>query len=125
MRIDELEEILGIDSLVLFLERFGGSRVYIPTPEKLKPEHQICCPAGYEAAHRLSIICGGTSIDLPIGTRLKKSEIIRRRSSGESFDTIARSLKCSRRYVVRTCSEWQDGSDSTGGDSGRRQMELF
>ena len=29
MRIDELEEILGIDSLVLFLERFGGSMAYI------------------------------------------------------------------------------------------------
>lgn len=125
MRIDELEEILGIDSLVLFLERFGGSRVYIPTPEKLKPEHQICCPAGYEAAHRLSIICGGTSIDLPIGTRLKKSEIIRRRNSGESFDTIARAIKCSRRYVIRICSECQDDSDSSGRDSGRRQMELF
>lgn len=125
MRLDELEEVVGTEALVLFLEMFGGTRVYIPTPAKLKANHPLCSPAGYETAMRLSRVAGGCSIDLPLGKGLRKLEILQRRAGGESLDSIARSLKCSRRFVLKVCSDKSEKTEAGMKARRNRQMELF
>lgn len=139
MRISELEEIMGAWALKAFLGEFGGMMIYVPRPGFLTAAHPLCGPAGFEAVYRLACAAGGGSLELPTLSRYRvmtrKREMVRRHSDGESFDTIARNMRISRRYVAMVISEWKDGrglgaderddAGTCGQEQRARQLELF
>lgn len=114
MRIEELEDIIGLDALGLLIASFGGTRLYIPSPERLKPDHKLCLNIGDVAAAALSAACGGEIIDLPVLSRYqakaRHKEIIRRRLNGESINTVAKETGCTNRLVVQVWQKYNQTS---------------
>ena len=141
MTLGELRDIMGAEALRAFLGEYGGIRVYIPAAKALTPSHPMCGVAGFEAVYALAVEFGGCAYDMPTAARFeamdRKLEILRRRAAGETFDTIARAMKISNRYVAIVCAEGRKGLDAdacatgsggTGGrpaNAGQRQLELF
>lgn len=63
--VDRLVEVLGVPGALKFAERFGGNRVYVPQPERLKPEGVLVATLGFEAAQKLAFEWRGMEIMVP------------------------------------------------------------
>ena len=63
--VDCLVEVLGVALALRFAKRFGGGRVYVPQPERLKPEGAIVATIGLEAGLRLCHEWRGLEIMVP------------------------------------------------------------
>lgn len=63
--VDRLVAVLGVVGALKFAERFGGGRVYLPQPERLKPEGAIVQTIGMEAARKLAFEWRGMEIMVP------------------------------------------------------------
>lgn len=63
--VDRLVEVLGVPDALKFAERFGGNRLYVPQPERLKPEGALVATLGYEAARKLAFEWRGMEIMVP------------------------------------------------------------
>lgn len=64
--VDRLVAVLGIVAALRFAERFGGRRVYVPQPERIKPEGPVVATIGYDAAVRLAQEWRGLEIMVPL-----------------------------------------------------------
>jgi len=60
-----LVEILGVSGALKFAEAFGGRRLYLPQPERLKPEGRIVAVVGFEAARKLAFEWRGLEVMVP------------------------------------------------------------
>lgn len=102
--LETFERVLG-DHALKFLERFGGKRLYIPTPERLKPDHRICQCLGPEKALALSREIGGQRIDVPMGRKYiwqeRNQRVIALKNQGKSINEIADIIGCSTRLVYK------------------------
>jgi Mor family transcriptional regulator len=63
--VDRLVAIIGLGAALKFAGRFGGRRVYVPQPERLKAEGPIVATIGFEAAQRLAFEWRGQEIAVP------------------------------------------------------------
>jgi hypothetical protein len=56
------------DAVALTLWAYaGGTKIYIPRPARLKPDHWLAGLLGWEAAQAVARAVGGGDIDLPLG----------------------------------------------------------
>ena len=106
--IKVFERVLG-DHTFKFLERFGGKRVYIPTPSRLSPDHCICQCLGQEKALLLSKELGGQRIEVPMGKKYiwkeRNKHVIALWREGKNINEIADIFGCSVRWVYRVLKE--------------------
>lgn len=63
--VERLVAVLGLVTALKFVERFGGVRLYLPQPERLKPEGPIVQTIGFEAARKLAFEYRGMEIMVP------------------------------------------------------------
>ena len=103
--INRLVEILGLPTALKFAKRFGGGRVSVPQPARLKPEGRIVQAIGIEAAAALSAEYRGLEIMVPRFAAYRRAErdrnILLKSSQGISARRLALEYKVSERHVYR------------------------
>lgn len=77
-RLLEVAEVIGADSALLLVEKFGGISVYVPSPEMLRRDHHLVRELGWDKAMTLCQARGGEHIDVPTlyYARAKKQRIV-------------------------------------------------
>lgn len=63
--VDRLVEVLGLAAALKFAGRFGGRSVYVPLPERLKPEGSLAGTVGFDLAQKICGEWGGQEIMVP------------------------------------------------------------
>ena len=61
-----LRRLCGVQGLCALVQRWRGQSLYVPTPDRLRPDHPIAQAVGMEAARRLSAECGGNRLTVPL-----------------------------------------------------------
>lgn len=77
-RLLEVAEVIGADSALLLVEKFGGIRVYVPSQEMLHHSHHLARELGWDKALTLCQAWGGEHIDVPTlyYAKAKKQRIV-------------------------------------------------
>ncbi len=92
----ELLQLLGETAMVALAERFGGTRLLIPTT--IAADHAIAAAIGIDAARRLVDRLAPDVIHVPLSRELRALHYRRR---GESHARIARRLGLTEGGVLR------------------------
>jgi len=109
--LGELSQILGEEQLLRFLQRFGGTVLYVP----LNPgvNHPITGVLGVRGAAKFASHFGGTTVCIPLGrkwVRAKQKKIIqglleRKATCGQ----VALRVGCTQRWVRMVEKEAREG----------------
>ncbi len=126
MRIDEFEDIMGVEAFVDLLKHFGGKRMYVP--KNPFSNHPMTLAAGWTAAQALSSALGGEYVDLPTMAKYNRLEMRRKiillRKQGLTIDAIAGKCGCGRRHVEKVCAEGREEIEATRQEFRDRQMQF-
>jgi len=97
-----LYELIGYKAVMSLIQRWGGSRIYVPMTFNSE-EHPIIQSIGLEAAEKLSWKHGGEQLSLPtnmiIANAARDHEILRMRREGKSVAAMAKKFRLSERRV--------------------------
>lgn len=102
--VDRLVEILGVVNALKFAERFGGGRVYLPQPERLKPEGAIVQLLGMDQARAIAFEWRGMEIMVPqcaAHLRAQRDAVIRAEAKSVSVKEIALKYGLTERHAFR------------------------
>lgn len=95
-------ELIGAEATAKLIERFGGTRVYVP--HSPTPGDALAQTVGVEPALKLARTFGGERVEVP-NPPPRRTRIIAMRAAGQSIESIARSLGCTRRRVFQVLAE--------------------
>lgn len=119
--LTDLAEQLGYFIAQRLVEHYGGTRVYIPHPERLPPDHPVAVRIGHPIALRLARVYGGRALQVPLAVHelrtARNRSILDCKKSGQSLAEIARRHRVTERTVCRVLA--QAGS---GGSADRCQL---
>lgn len=114
LRQKELTALIGAEATRALVAAFGGIRIYIPTPCRLRPGHRLAQALGWEAAVKLCQAYGGTH-DFKVPTcqttkrqRLKARQIRQLRAKCVPVKQIARLVHCTEKAVYEYLKRWED-----------------
>jgi len=100
--VDELTRIAGAEATAKLIDRFGGTRLYVPVAAK--PESELVAAVGMDAAVRLCRAFGGERIEVPRKHDVLRERILELGDRGLSRSAIALELKCTVRWVRHVLS---------------------
>lgn len=109
--VAHLVQLIGAEATLALVERWGGTRLYLP--ERPNPDGELWAVVGADAARYLSERYGREQIEVP-GARQWRILIYRGR--GMTHAQIARATGCTERNVRRTLARAAEGD---------RQLDLF
>ena len=120
----ELLPIIGATAIVQLIQQWGGTSVYVPTPQRLTRQHPLSTCIGYEPAQQLAEYVRGDDLAIPIGKTLasvlQRLDIAALTEQGHSAASIARRYGVTDRWVLYQRSKARDD-----GDLEERQGGLF
>ena len=100
-----LRRLCGVQGLCALVQRWRGQSLYVPTPDRLRPDHPIAQAVGMEAARRLSAECGGNRLTVPLcigALRAERDrEIWRRYMDGVPTSRLARDYGMTWRSIQK------------------------
>lgn len=102
--IGRLIDVLDEPTALKLVALLGGRRVFIPYPERLKPEGKLVAAVGYEAALKLAREWSGIEIMLPTCRHLLARErwrAIRAEPKTMPAKAVARKYNLTERSVFR------------------------
>lgn len=106
-RVEELRRLIGSSAALKLVERFGGTRVYVPARAALSQE--LVKTIGLQAAKALAREYGGDAFELPrCAARLRavrNAEIRAQYDAGKSAAALARDFILTERHVWRILAE--------------------
>ena len=98
-------ELSGLDAVMRLVQRFGGTRVYIPMPEHITPDHWLAQELGVEAARAVAKAYTQEILLVPMATqaleKLKENLIRIDLGNGLSVRDIALKHRVHERRVWR------------------------
>jgi Mor family transcriptional regulator len=99
--LDPYVELLGLDLVLLLVEHFGGTRIYVP--KRVDEKHRLVEAIGLGGALKLVQSCGGEQILVPKAGGLMRDkrnrEIIHRYDSGDSVRVLAKAYNLTDRQI--------------------------
>lgn len=125
--VERLVAILGLAGALKFAERFGGVRVYLPQPERLKPEGALVQLLGFEAAQALAFEWRGQEIVVPqcaAYLRAQRDRAIREDARTMSAVDVALKYRTTERHVFRILATAPAAEPAAQG-AARAQGKLF
>lgn len=125
--VERLVEILGLVNALKFAERFGGGRVYLPQPERLKPEGPIVQLLGMDAAREIAFEWRGMEIMVPqcaAHLRAQRDASIRAESATMSVKEIALKYGLTERHAFRILAT-APAAEPIVAEAARAQGKLF
>jgi len=106
--LHKIIEAIGEPATMKLVEKFGGTRIYLPLPKSIDKENEIAKAIGVEAARTLACLWPQEQINIPTATRYRraivKSEVRRDRDS-LTVSQLARKYETTERNVYRMLSE--------------------
>ncbi len=100
--LDGLTELIGEEAADKIIEKFGGTRLYVPHLPKLGDV--LTGAVGNAAAQRLAQAFGGDRVEVP-NPPPRRTLIVHLRRAGLSVAAIARAVHCTRRRVFQILAE--------------------
>ena len=123
--LQDFERLIGLEATMALVRHSGGLRIYIPTPERVTPDHPFAHVIGADNLFKLAEIYGGES-----HFQIPKAEMaliqVRNARIGHAYSTqktareLAVEYHLTERQIVRIVAEM---GVSAPGD--RRQSVLF
>jgi Homeodomain-like domain len=97
----QIARSIGDDATDKLIEDFGGRRLYVPRAPG--PGDQLTASIGLAAALGLARTFGGDRLMIPLSgsNERRRIRILAMRSDNISVSRIARSLRCTERYVYK------------------------
>lgn len=102
MKIDELISGIGLPATLRLVEAYGGTRLYLPSIDKLNSEHPIVLTIGLDAARKLAGIWPMDRGYVPLvreHLRAVRNRELRQDNEVMSVSALARKYKLSERQV--------------------------
>lgn len=93
---------IGLAATLKLIDRFGGSRVYVPCPEFITEDHDIAQAIGVPLARKLAALCRNERMELPRAAKAIRSardRALRRDRAGMSASQCARKYQMTERQV--------------------------
>lgn len=126
--IRELERAIGLVLAMRLVDKYGGTKVYVPKSAELGGEHPLVELLGADAARALTEDRGGEWLGVPrcaamLRGRRDREVLSRYERDGKSARAIALEFQVTERTVWRILGR----SDLTSGDEAEvssRQLEL-
>lgn len=126
--VGRLVEVLGVVSALKLAKRFGGGRLYVPQPERLKPEGAICATIGYDAAAKLAHEWRGLEIMVPRCVSYlvrERARAMHAEAKSMSVGEVARKYDMTERYAFMTLAEPPPVEDPAEAEAESAQRQLF
>jgi len=108
----EIVDLIGVDKALLFVEAYGGQRVYVPMVAHIGPDHPFSQAIGHGDARRLAegiAKLKGVEIRPPLATRfrreIKRRAIVARKAEGISTRQLAKDYRCTETHINRILAE--------------------
>ena len=97
--MDFVARSLGANVAASIRQRFGGSRIYIPTyPED---HHALCKAIGVAEVQHITLMFGFGYVDIPLGEVSRGRQIEQACIAGRTVTDVARSFGCCTRTVSK------------------------
>jgi len=107
----DIIKAIGLPAAMKLVENFGGTRIYLPQPEKVDADNEIAKIIGVEAARALARQWSQERPSIPLARRhlrtVVKSEI-QRDSESMSVPELARKYETTERNIYRYLAEAPD-----------------
>lgn len=102
--VAEIAMLVGLKDALRLVEAFGGVRIYVPTADRLTPEHWLCDLVGLENAKKLAREFGGQPhFDIPRCAKamreVRNRGIRRRRGMGASIRELALAYRMTEKQI--------------------------
>ncbi|MBD9405428.1 hypothetical protein IB236_08790 [Acidovorax sp. ACV02] len=123
--LQDFERLIGQDATMALVRHSGGLRIYIPTPERVTPDHPFAHEIGLDNLLKLAEVYGGEAhFQLPKAERaliqVRNARIAHAYSTHKTARELAVEYHLTERQIVRIVAEM---GVSAPGD--RRQATLF
>lgn len=115
--LGEIAEVAGLHATLVVVERWGGIRLYVPEPDKLRETHPLVEAVGRDAAEAIAQRFQGEEILVPCTPRPVRAARDRRiraehdPDAGVSASVLARRWGLSLRMVRYILAESGHGDD--------------
>jgi len=127
--VDRLVEVLGLAATLQLAERFGGRRVYVPQPERLKPEGALVATIGYDKAVKLTYEWRGLEIIVPqcaAHLRRARDRAIHADAARQTAAELSKKWGITERHVFRVLAAPPPDGDAGEAPAGNpAQASLF
>ena len=100
----EIARVIGVPATLKLIERFGGTRLYVPGAKRLTEDHVIARTIGLAAARAVVKIWGEDRLEIPRAARalcLARDRAVRRESSILSVPKLALKYGLTERAIYR------------------------
>lgn len=87
--LKDISEAIGYDKVMLIVRKYGGERLWIPNQPTLDWVILIMFDYDYDAAYKLSKLCGGSQLEIPNCKILELEERNQRIRSDRATHSIA------------------------------------
>ena len=94
----DIERVAGRDAALRLARSAGGSRINVPAPARLRPEHPLARALSPAAAAEISRLWAGERVDVPHARGAVCAWLL---SQGRTVAQVAAELKMARRSVRR------------------------
>lgn len=111
--LEELVELIGEESAIKLIQRFGGTTLYIP--HNPPQDHALSFVLGYEAATKLASAYGGEDLFLPLVRQWLREQQRRMihdlKAQAVPNNQIAQRIGCTSRWVRMVTQEYSARKD--------------
>ena len=100
----EIARVIGVSATLKLIERFGGTRLYVPGAKRLTEDHVIARTIGLAAARAIVKIWGEDRLEIPRAARalrLARNRAVRRESSTLSVPKLALKWGLTERQIYQ------------------------
>ena len=123
--LQDFERLIGLEATMALVRQSGGLRIYIPTPERITPDHPFALEIGQANLLKLAEVYGGEAhFQLPKAERaliqVRNARIAHAYSTHKTARELAVEYHLTERQIVRIVAEM-----GAAAPSNRRQATLF
>lgn len=105
--LTEIAEIIGLPSTLTLVEKWGGTRIFIP--RQVAAQHKLANLLGFEQARKMSRHFGGETLTIARAANVIRSirnrEITRRYDEGEGVRLLAVEHNLTERQIYTILSQ--------------------
>lgn len=123
--LQDFERLIGLPATLDLVRVYGGLRIYIPTPERVLPEHQLAKIIGEDRLKALAEVYGGEDhFTLPKAERailaLRNARIAHAYGHNKTVRELAMEHRLTERQIERIVA-----AAGVSAPTDRRQSTLF
>ena len=124
---ENIAMVVGIEAAQMLVAQYGGTELYIPSLDNLKPDHKLVTLLGIDAAQRLCRYWSSQVLNIPLNKRAqiadRNAKIIAQAKQGECPNKLATQFALHVRTIRKIIEK--DIKDKANAVYARNQFSLF